>query len=190
LEKAISNICSILLEDNVEFFYRGIKEIREGDVYGGYRASIESVYDSIVTPMHIDITTGDAMTPGEIRYEYKRTFGEGSIQVLAYNLETVLAEKYETVLRRVEANTRPRDFYDIYILTKTMSYDVELFRLALQNTTKHRESVYILNEEASRISRVKESNLLKDQWNRYQKSYPYAQSISYDEVIEAIQRLV
>lgn len=189
LEKALNNICSIGLEDDIEFFYKGIKEIRQDDIYGGYRANIESVYDSIVTPMHIDITAGDAMTPGEIGYEYKRSFGDGSINILAYNIETVLAEKYETILRRGEANTRPRDFYDIYVLTKILSYDKKLFKLALQNTTIHRKSGYILKEENATLRSIKESNILKEQWNGYQKRYPYAQSISYDEVIEAIQRL-
>ena len=190
LEKAITSICTICLEDGIEFTYKGIKEIRPDDSYGGYRASVESVYDLIVTPMHIDITSGDVMTPGEIGYEYKRSFGDGTIQVFAYNLETVLAEKYETILRRGEANTRPRDFYDIFVLTKTMNYDKALFRMALENTVKHRESEYIFKNEGIRINSIEESNLLKEQWNRYQKRYPYATGISYEVVIDSIRSMI
>ena len=172
------------------FKHKGIKEIRPDDSYGGFRANIESVYDQIVTPMHLDITTGDAITPSEIEYEYRRSFGEGSIHILAYNIETVFAEKYETILRRGEASTRPRDFYDIYILIKTIHYDRELFRKALENTAKHRESEYIFRNEKGIIKEIEESNLLKDQWKRYQKRYSYAVEISYEQVMASIKILM
>ena len=115
LTKAINDICSIVIDDDVSFSFSGIEAIRDDEAYGGYRVSITSEYDTITTPMQIDITTGDAITPKEILYVFKMIFEEGSFGVWAYNIETVLAEKVETILRRGELNTRPRDFYDVYI---------------------------------------------------------------------------
>lgn len=114
LSRAINDICSIDVDDDVIFSYIKVEPTREDDDYGGYRASIQSVYDTIITPMQIDITTGDAITPREILYRFKMIFDDKTIDIWAYNIETVLAEKYETILRRGEFNTRLRDFYDIY----------------------------------------------------------------------------
>lgn len=118
IRRAISAITNVSIDDNVKFTLRNIDAIREDDPYGGYRVSIVSNYETIVVPMHIDITTGDVITPKEILYSYEMLFEERSINIWAYNIETVLAEKVETIFRRGELNTRPRDFYDIYILLK------------------------------------------------------------------------
>lgn len=118
LSKVITGICSVALDDDVKFSFLGTEAMREDDAYGGFRASIQADYDTITTPMHIDITTGDVITPKETFYGLKMIFDDGTIGVWAYNIETVLAEKYETILRRGELSTRPRDFYDIYILAK------------------------------------------------------------------------
>lgn len=96
LIKAISEICSIEIDDDVIFSFIGIESIRDDDAYGGYRVSIRAEYDTIITPMQIDITTGDAITPKEVLYLFKMIFEEGSIGIWAYNIETVLAEKVET----------------------------------------------------------------------------------------------
>lgn len=138
LTKAINDICSIVIDDDVSFSFSGIDAIRDDDAYGGYRVSIMAEYDTITTPMQIDITTGDAITPKEVLYLFKMIFEEGSFGVWAYNIETVLAEKVETTLRRGELNTRPRDFYDVYILTKTQSFDYSVFVEALRSTATHR----------------------------------------------------
>ena len=119
LTKAITEICNIEINDHVNFTFIGIESIRDDDLYGGYRVSIKASYDTIVTPLSIDITTGDVITPQEILYLFKMIFDQGTIGVWAYNIETVLAEKVETILHRGEFNTRPRDYYDIYILVNT-----------------------------------------------------------------------
>lgn len=105
----------------------GIDTIRDDDAYGGYRVSIIAEYDTIKTPMQIDITKGDAITPKEVLYVFKMIFEEGSFGIWAYSIETVLAEKVETILRRAEPNTRPRDFYDVYILAKTQTFEHSYF---------------------------------------------------------------
>ena len=122
LTKAITDICGVAIDDDVTFSFSGIDAIRDEDVYGGYRVSIIAEYDTITTPMQIDITTGDAITPKEVLYLFKMIFEEGTFGIWAYNIETVLAEKIETILRRGELNTRPRDFYDVYILTMTQHF--------------------------------------------------------------------
>ncbi len=119
---AINDICNISIDDDVIFSFNGIDAIRDDDAYGGYRVSIISQYDTIITPIQIDITTGDAITPKEVLYPFKMIFEEGYIGVWAYNIETVLAEKVETILRRGELSTRVRDFYDVYIFDKNSAF--------------------------------------------------------------------
>lgn len=154
LEKAITEICSIAINDDVTFSFSSIYSIRDDDPYGGYRVSIISEYDTITTPMQIDITTGDVITPKEVIYPFKMIFEERNIGVWAYNIETVLAEKVETILRRGELNTRPRDFYDVYILTKTQSFDLLVFKEALESTVAHRETSHIFNDLRIRLDKI------------------------------------
>ena len=140
--------------------------------------------------MQIDITTGDAITPKEVLYLFKMIFEERTIDILAYNIETVLAEKVETILRRGELNTRSRDFYDVYILTKTQNFDHSVFSNALKMTAEHRETTHIFNHTHKRIEELQKSETLKSRWNKYTKNYRYAENIVYDEVIKAIMTLM
>ncbi|MDQ2086449.1 nucleotidyl transferase AbiEii/AbiGii toxin family protein [Herbivorax sp. ANBcel31] len=167
LTKVIKTICNIAINDDVSFSFLDINKIREDDTYGGFRISIQANYDTIVTPMQIDITTGDAITPKEILYQLKMIFEEKTIDVWAYNIETVLAEKIETILRRGELNTRPRDFYDVYILNKTQSYNGTVFSEALKKTSVHRETTHIFNELEKRIEILESSESLKKRWSKY-----------------------
>ncbi len=129
---AITDICKIEIKDDVNLVLTGVDVIRDDDIYGGYRVSIRADYETINTPMHVDVTMGDIITPKEIMYEFKKIFSDGTITVLTYNIETVLAEKVETILRRGELNTRPRDFYDVFILSKTQSFDKAIFLMHLR----------------------------------------------------------
>ena len=118
IREMFGEICRIELDDDVSFSFRSIGEIREGDEYMGYRVSLSANYPPMAVPLKLDITTGDRITPKEIEYRFKLLLEDRSISVLAYNLETIMAEKLETVISRGDQNTRPRDYYDIYILTK------------------------------------------------------------------------
>ena len=189
LTKAIKEICSITIEDDVSFSFFDIEAIRDDDAYGGYRVSIISEYDTITTPLQIDITTGDVITPKEILYLFKKIFEEGIIGIWAYNIETVLAEKVETVLRRGELNTRPRDFYDVYILTKTQSINNTVFAQALRSTAAHRETNHIFNNISNRLSEIHNSETLRSRWIKYTKDYRYADGISYEDVINSLRTL-
>lgn len=168
----------------------GIEPIRDDDIYGGYRVGIRADYDTIITPLSIDITTGDVITPREVFYSFKMIFDEGTIGVWAYNIETVLAEKLETILQRGELNTRPRDFYDIYILVNTQEFDSLVFSEALKKTIEHRETIHILNDTLERIKAIETSEILKDRWVKYSKNYPYAEDISYEDTVKALKMLL
>ena len=128
IEKALSEIFSIDLNDEVAFKLKTILPIREDDVYGGYRVALDAIYETIITPMTIDVSTGDVITPDAVKFDFAGIFDDTIIfEVWAYNVETVLAEKVETILRRSVFNTRPRDFYDAYILITTQSFDEAVF---------------------------------------------------------------
>ena len=190
LTKAITEICNIRIDDDVVFSFTGIETIRDDDMYGGYRVGIKADYDTMVTPLSVDITTGDIITPKEVFYSFKMIFEENSIGVWAYNIETVLAEKVETILQRGELNTRPRDFYDIYILANTQVYDQLVFGEALEKTIEHRETVYIFNDIPNRVKAIESSGILKDRWTRYSKNYSYAENIDYEDTVKALKKLL
>lgn len=190
LTKALTEICSIAIDDDVTLSFSGIEPIREDDVYGGYRVSIISKYDTIITPMQIDITAGDVITPKEVQYVYKMILSEGNIGIWAYNVETILAEKVESILKRGEFNTRSRDFYDVYILTRTQNFEKPIFEEALRSTAKHRETTHIFNNISNQLVEIKESEVLKSRWSKYTRDYRYANGISYEDVMDVLMELI
>ena len=186
--KTITEICAIELDDEVIFTVKKTEPIRKDDVYGGLRVSIDAVYDTIVTPLSIDVSTGDAITPSPVKYTFSGIFDETKeIELWAYNIETVLAEKVETILRRGELNTRPRDFYDIHILCTTQKYDSEVFKSAFWATAEHRGSAELIKDVHGILENIKTSTLLQNSWKRYAKEYKYSESISYETVMAALE---
>lgn len=195
-EESIKNmfldICKIDLQDDVTFEFKKIGEIREGDDYTGYRVSLSANYPPMAVPLKLDITTGDKITPTEIEYRFKLLLEDREISILAYNLETVMAEKLETVVSRGDQNTRPRDYYDIYILAK-MQYkniETEYLRAALDATSKKRGSSEILKEYKNIIDIVRNSDVMIKQWRTYQREFEYASDISFDEVCDAVVQMM
>lgn len=191
IKEAIEAICNVVLDDDVRFKTVSILPIRKDDIYGGYRVRLDAVYDSVLTPLSIDISTGDVITPNPVSYEFHGMFDyDLSISLWGYNVETILAEKVETILRRGVLSTRPRDFYDVYILEKKQEYQPEIFRKALQATAEHRESMGILQNIEAIIARLEVSDDLRQQWARYQRQFPYAEQIDYRSLIGALRRLL
>lgn len=190
LTKAVTEICNIEINDNVIFSFVEIRPIRENDEYGGFRIKIRADYETIIIQLVVDITTGDIITPREIIFSYKTMFEEKIINVWAYNTETVLAEKVETILRRGELNTRPRDFYDIYILANTQDINKSIFADALKQTSEHRGTTHIFEDISKRILLIEKSSLLKDRWTKYSINYSYANDISYENTIETLKILI
>ena len=184
-----TNILSVDIDDGVELTLRGIEEIREEADYPGYRVSIDAKLDKTRQTMKVDITTGDYVTPKEVEYTFKLMFEDREISILAYNLETVLAEKFETTIARGVLNTRMRDFYDIYILTNTQPYEAEIFKAALHKTVEKRHTTKQMSDVAGTIHMIAESEIMTDLWRRYQTRYSYAADVSWDMVIKAVNIL-
>jgi predicted nucleotidyltransferase component of viral defense system len=190
LSKAINEICQIEVQDNFSFKFIGITSIRDEDTYGGYRVSVIANYETIMSKLQIDLTTGDVITPSEIKYNYRKTFNDKSIDILAYNTETLLAEKIETILNRGEFNTRIRDFYDVYILLKTKQIEWTVFIEASKNTMTHRQTLNILDNIEERVLKIKSSTKLEEIWIKYSKEYPYAYGISYNDLLSVLNELI
>jgi len=192
IQKMVGEVIKIDLEDDITFTFRSIGEIREGDEYTGYRVALSANYLPMAVPIKLDITSGDKITPREIEYEYKLMLEERSIRVLAYNLATILAEKLETVISRGDQNTRSRDYYDIYILTKLQeeNIDLESLMFALQATTKKRGSTDIVKQYRQIMEVVRSSEAMIRQWDNYRKNFDYADNIEFSETCNAVVRLM
>lgn len=186
----IEDVLNTQIDDGAAFFFQNIEGIREEADYPGYRVSIEARFDKTRQMLKIDITTGDTILPREIEYDFKLIFEERAISIMAYNLETVLAEKFETTITRGVTNTRMRDFYDIYILTKLQTYDTKTFNAALEKTVEKRHTTEQLSGKITDIIDViKLDETMADLWKKYQKKYLYATDISWDMVISAVYAL-
>ena len=188
ISTAIRSVCDINLDDDVVFKMQAIGPIRKDDVYGGYCVRIDAVYDTIVTPLSIDVSTGDVITPSPVKYDFGGIFDDGlKITLWGYNIETVIAEKVETILSRGVFTTRPRDYYDVYVLVTTQEYDKKLFAEALAATAKHRGSTEKIKDIPSILERISESHELKNLWSKYQKKFAYASDISYEMIMDVLK---
>ena len=190
--KMIEEILGIPIEDGITFRLQSILEIREDDEYSGYRVSLIAEYGRMAVPLKLDITSGDKITPREIEYSYKLMWENRSISILAYNLSTILSEKLETILSRADQNTRPRDYYDVYILTKLQgeNIDAKSLSLALSATAEKRGSAHLLSQFWDILSTVKSSSIMKSRWENYQKDFDYAKGIQFAECCNAILSLL
>lgn len=191
VRKAFEDIIAIQLDDETKINIKSVTTIRDEAEYGGLRVSLEATFDGIRMPLKIDITTGDKITPKEIGYSFNLMFEERNIAIFAYNLETVLAEKIETIISRSTANTRMRDFYDVYILLKTQlnNFDNKLFTEALIATAKNRNSLSIMDESEAIIMEVLENKVMNELWDNYRRSYSYAEELEWKNVCTAVLEL-
>lgn len=192
IHEMFEEICKIELDDDVTFTFRSIGEIREGDEYTGYRVALSANFPPMAVPLKLDITTGDKITPREIEYQFKLLLEDRSISVLAYNLETIMAEKLETVISRGDQNTRPRDYYDVYILAKLQYANItpSALKVALAATAEKRGSVSVLKEYRSIMDMVKNSDIMQKQWKNYQKDFEYAEDISLEDTCDTVVNLM
>ena len=189
MERTITEISNIDLNDNVKFRIKKVSEIMDEAEYSGIRFSMDAVLDGAVIPLKIDISTGDVITPREIAYSYKLMFEDRTIPIMTYPIETVLAEKLETVISRSITNTRMRDFYDIHILLKSQNINVDILALALERTAKKRGNFSLLENAESVLKIVKSDEDMKRLWDIYQKKFKYAGEYTWDEVIHSVREL-
>ena len=187
----IDEISRIDLSDDVAFEIKEVLHIMDEMEYPGVRFVMNALLGKLMTPMKIDISTGDVITPNAVEYEYKLMLEERSISLWSYNLETELAEKLQTILARGILNTRMRDFYDIKILLAVYekTLDPDIFRKAFTATCKKRGTEHLVENGIAIISAVENDERIKTLWEEYQKKYPYAENILYDEVIQSVKEL-
>ena len=152
--------------------------------------SVEAVFGKTRQILKVDITTGDFVTPREIEYRFRLMFEDRAISIMAYNLETILAEKIEAIIARSTTNTRTRDFYDIFILTTTQTFDVDIFKAALRKTVEKRGTAEQLMDAAETMRMVEGSSIMAGLWQRYQKKYAYAADITWGMAIDAAKALI
>ncbi len=191
VEKIVTSIISEQIEDGVEFRIKSVSRIMDEAEYPGVRVGMEAFFDGVRTPLKIDISTGDVITPSEIRYSFKLMLEDRSIEIYAYNLETVLAEKLETIISRNVANTRMRDFYDIHILQKihAENIDADVFRDAVIATSKKRGTQEMLKDVLAILDDVEKDPAMERLWINYQKSFTYAKNIDWETVINSVRVL-
>ena len=189
IRKAISEILDQTVDDGIEFQLLDLTPIREDDEYENFRASIQATYGKMKIPMKIDITTGDEITPKEIQFSYPFLFDDRRVMVKAYTQETILAEKYETIIRRNVGNTRARDFYDLHLLYQLYreNSDWNLLKQAVLATAKKRDSLSVLQDTKRILLALEESTILVDLWKRYQTQNLYAREITYPAIIETVK---
>lgn len=191
VEGIIMDIISLPMEDGVTFRIKQITEIMDEAEYPGVRVSMATEFDGVRTPLKVDISAGDVITPKEIQYSFKLMLEERSINVWAYNLETVLAEKLETVISRGITNTRMRDYYDIHILIKLYGNTLngKVLGEALLATAKKRETEYHLNDAQEIFDEIQNDSNMQKLWKSYQKKFSYASDISWEMVMESVREL-
>lgn len=191
IESIIKEILSIDVNDGIEFEYDRIEPIKENDDYNNFRAFFNAKYGRINNPMKMDITTGDKITPAAIEYKYPTIFEDKEIDVIAYNLETILAEKFETVIRRNIGNTRARDYYDLYMLYITYKNNLNFTVLeeAIKRTSKNRGSLAQIEEWKEIIDEISEEEEIKKLWEVYRNEYTYANKISFEDVLKILYEI-
>ncbi|MCE5193103.1 nucleotidyl transferase AbiEii/AbiGii toxin family protein [bacterium] len=192
MKQMFEEICRIPVDDGISFSMKRIEEIRESDEYPGLRVTLEARYPPMVVPLRIDITTGDRITPREIVYEFKLLLEPRTIKVLAYNLETVMAEKLETVISRGDQNTRSRDYYDIFILRKLQWQNVkpDSLRSALMATATKRNSLPVMERYNDILQTVSSSEVMNKRWLDYQSDFEYARDILFSEICATIKEIL
>ena len=190
--KIVEEITAIHIEDGMIFEIKSVTPIMDEADYPGIRIMLDTAIETLHTPLKIDFSTGDVITPREVSYSFRLLFEERTISILAYNLETVLAEKLETLLARGTANTRMRDYYDIYVLTNTQEHNIDNATLkeAFVNTSAKRGSIGLLSDVHLILKEVAESTVLIDRWKNYQRKFDYAADVLWAAVMESVSCLV
>ena len=192
VEKVFNEILHIDIDDGVSFQIISIKDIRLEDEYGGFRLNILSKLDNNKTYITVELTTGDVITPREMKYNYNSIFEDKKIPIMSYPLETVLAEKFQTIVTRGLFNTRLKDFYDVYILINTKIDDLNRSNLikAIKNTFKRRETNFDLEQFNEVINDLSNDNNMNNLWNEYISKNSYAKNVKFEDTINSLKEII
>lgn len=186
--KILNAILSIDINDKVKFEVVNITDIRADDEYGGNKYHLVGKLENLKVALEIDISTGDEITPKELNFEYTSIFDNKKIYIGTYNIETILSEKVETILRRGKYNTRMKDYYDVYFfLTKLKNeINLEIFKQALNNTLRNRDSFDYYNDYKQILNSLTNDEKINNYWNTYKKKNKYAENNEFKEIIEVL----
>ncbi len=192
LEKVINEIINVDCKDGISYILKKSSEIRLNDKYGGIRVSLIGYKEHLQVPLSIDITAGDPITPRELEYRYKCMFDETYISIMAFNIETIIAEKFETFISNNVMNTRTKDFYDLYILLTRYydNIDRKVLVKAIKNTFERRKVDFDLDKIVYTFSKIKKSDKLKLNFKNYQNKRNYISNIDYEEIMSAINLVI
>ena len=186
-EEIVSNTTSVF-----SFTVDKLEPIRQDDIYGGFSIKLNATFDTLNEVIFIDVTTGDKITPREISYSMPSLFTNHTIDVWTYNLETVLAEKLETIISRGVASTRPRDRYDLFTLFKLRKNQIDftILKRAVDNTSEKRNSKELIQNWRNQVREIETSDYQKNLWIRYQRQFKYAKDISFEESVQIINEIM
>lgn len=185
-------ILSIDIEDNINFEIVNIKDIRLESVYGGFRINVKGTFDKIRANFFIEITAGDIITPREVKYKYNSIFEDKKINIMAYNIETIIAEKFESIISKNITTTRAKDFYDLYVLMNKHKNDINNKNLvkAIENTFNKRNTEFSIDNFKEIVKIIEGSNTLKNVFTDYQNKLVYTKEVSFDDTIRAINLII
>lgn len=192
IRKTIEEIIKTINNQSITYEIQGIQPIRDGDQYGGLEIKLIGKLENIKQPFSIDIATGDPITPSAVEYEYQLMIENRKIPIKAYNLETVIAEKLQTIIARGLANSRSKDYYDLYIIIKTQLnvLNVKVLGESVINTFNYRETEWNIIQISALLELIKQNTIMKTRWKQYAKSHPFAKQLSHQEVIEGVAEVV
>lgn len=189
ITKVINEIISIDVDDNVKLEIENMKDIREEELYSGFEVNLKAEFDGLKTNLMIDITTGDVITYKEVEFKYSTLFDNEIINIMTYNYETIIAEKFESIISRNIDNTRMKDYYDLYMFVNLKWNDInkDTLRKAIINTSKARETLDYIDNASKYMELISDDERLKTLWNSYQNNYEYAKDIEFVDTINAIK---
>ena len=192
IRNIFEEILSINIDDGVSFKIENIKDIRLEDEYGGYRINVYGKFDKLKTYFFIEVTTGDVITPREIDYKYNSIFEDKIINIMAYPIETIIAEKLESIVSKNISTTRAKDFYDMYIIVNKHKEKInkDTLIMAVKRTFNHRNTRYDIEYLKEIYNLLKDSAILKELFNNYSKKLDYAKNVKYEETIAAINEVI
>lgn len=192
IRNIFEEILSIDIDDNVNFEIVNIKDIRLEDEYGGFRINVKGTFDKIRTNFFIEITTGDIITPREIKYKYNSIFEDKKINIMAYTIETIIAEKFESIISKNVTTTRAKDFYDLYMLVNNHKDDINNRNLvnAVENTFNKRNTEFNIGNFKEIVEILENSNAVKGVFTNYQSKLEYTKKVSFDDTIKAINKII
>ena len=188
--KIVEDIIAVEIPDGVQFTITKVTDIMEEHDYPGIRFMLAAALDNLRQAIKIDISTGDVITPGAVEYSYHLMFEEREISLWTYNLETLLAEKLETIMARGTANTRMRDFYDIYVISRQEPYDSTILKSAFLATSSKRNTAVQIPDFKSILSAIESEDIMKRQWENFRKESFFIRELSWAEVMESVKLLV